>query len=115
LIYIDSETRRKVKRWTLAIQEYDFDIQHIPGRLNVIADAFSRLKDMPEDIVQWLTEMDAQIKVDSKIRARGLAKLLNLHIETVLWLEEYQIPEEVIPRIQHHHNDTVGHHGVSEQ
>ena len=59
-----------------------------------------------------MTEMDAQIKVESKIMARGLAKLVNLHIETVLWLEEYQIPEEVIPRIQRHHNGTVGHHGV---
>jgi hypothetical protein len=52
LIYIDSETSQKVKRWKLAIQEYDFDIQHIPGRLNVIADAFSRLKDVPLDLIQ---------------------------------------------------------------
>ena len=29
-------------RWKLAIQRYDFRIQHIPGETNVVADAFSR-------------------------------------------------------------------------
>jgi hypothetical protein len=112
LIYIDSETSQKVKRWKLAIQEYDFDIHHIPGRLNVIADAFSRLKDIPEELVHWMDENDAQTKVDASKFARGLAKLLNLDIETVLWLEEYHIPEEAEQDITRHHNDVVGHHGV---
>jgi hypothetical protein len=88
LIYIDSETSHKVKRWKLAIQEYDFDIQHILGRLNVIADAFSRLKDVPEDMIQWMKDIDAQIKVDGSKFARGLSKLLDIPIDTVLWLEE---------------------------
>jgi transposase InsO family protein len=30
-------------RWKLAIQQYDFRLQHIPGRLNVVADNMSRL------------------------------------------------------------------------
>jgi hypothetical protein len=113
LIYIDSETSQKVKRWKLAIQEYDFDIQHIPGRLNVIADAFSRLKDVPLDLIQWIREMDAQVKVDGSKLARGFAKLLNIHMDTVLWMEEHHIPHEAMRDIEQHHNDIVGHHGVT--
>jgi hypothetical protein len=33
----------KVTRWKLAIQEFDFLIEHIPGPDNIIADAMSRL------------------------------------------------------------------------
>ncbi len=43
LIYINQEGSAKVKRWKLAIQEYNFDIEHIAGEDNVAADAFSRL------------------------------------------------------------------------
>ena len=56
LIYIDSETSQKVKRWKLAIQQYDFDIQHIPCRLNQIADGFSRLQGIPEENILWMSE-----------------------------------------------------------
>lgn len=41
LIFINEDGSQKVKRWKLAIQEYDFDIEHIPGRDNGVADAFS--------------------------------------------------------------------------
>jgi len=34
-------------RWKLMIQEYDFDIEHVAGEENDIADAFSRLVAMP--------------------------------------------------------------------
>ena len=43
LIYINSDGSAKVKRWKLLLQEYNFDIEHIRGIHNVIADAFSRL------------------------------------------------------------------------
>lgn len=43
LIYINTDGSAKVKRWKLLVQEYDFDIVHIPGVDNPIADAFSRL------------------------------------------------------------------------
>jgi len=32
-----------VIRWKIAVQEYDFDIEHIPGVDNEIADGLSRL------------------------------------------------------------------------
>lgn len=32
----------RMSRWILAIQEYDFDIEHIPGKDNILADFLSR-------------------------------------------------------------------------
>ena len=43
LTYINCESSPKVKRWKLALSHYDFDIQHVEGVKNSIADAFSRL------------------------------------------------------------------------
>ena len=59
-----------------------------------------------------MNDLDAQIKVDGSKFARGLSKLLNVHIDTVLWLEEHQIPSEATRDIEQHHNDKVEHHGV---
>jgi len=58
LIYIDGETSQKVKRWKLAIQTFDFDIAHIAGRLNEIADGFSRLLTIPSENVFWMSDFD---------------------------------------------------------
>jgi hypothetical protein len=33
----------KIQRWTLRLQEFDFEIQHIRGQQNVVADSLSRL------------------------------------------------------------------------
>ena len=49
LTYINFGNSAKIMRWKLMIQEYDFDIEHVAGEDNVVADAFSRLMAMPED------------------------------------------------------------------
>jgi hypothetical protein len=41
----EKDAAAKIKRWKLLIQEYNFDIEHIPGSLNIIADHMSRLCD----------------------------------------------------------------------
>lgn len=33
---------KRLTRWALALQEFDFTIEHVPGKTNVIADALSR-------------------------------------------------------------------------
>jgi hypothetical protein len=43
LQFIKDSGSAKVIRWRLAIQEYDFDMKHVPGKDNEVADAFSRL------------------------------------------------------------------------
>jgi hypothetical protein len=42
LIYLNAQASAKVTRWKLAIQEYDFLIEHIPGVDNIVADGMSR-------------------------------------------------------------------------
>ena len=48
LVFINSNGSAKVKRWKLLIQEYDFNIEHIAGVKNVVADTFSRLCPLPK-------------------------------------------------------------------
>ena len=38
LVYIDIATSPKVIRWKLRLQEFDFQVIHVPGRTNIIAD-----------------------------------------------------------------------------
>ena len=45
---MNTDHKEKVKRWKIAIQHYDFDVQHIKGKFNVEADALSRLVPTPE-------------------------------------------------------------------
>jgi len=43
LIFMQMSHAPKVTRWFLTLQEYDFVIRHVPGKMNVVADVFSRL------------------------------------------------------------------------
>ena len=47
LLFLNQAGSNKVLNWKLAIQHFDFHIMHIPGKDNVIADAFSRLVNRP--------------------------------------------------------------------
>ena len=56
LIFIDTETSAKVKRWKLMVQEYDFFIEHIAGKAIVVADGFSRLLPLREEYLYLYEE-----------------------------------------------------------
>lgn len=43
LIFMQQSHAPKVIRWFLTIQDYDFILRHVPGKMNVVADIFSRL------------------------------------------------------------------------
>jgi len=85
LIYINQEGSQKVRRWKLAIQEYNFDIEHIPGEDNIAADAFSRLCD------RTMTTPEFNLKVN-----------------------EAPLSEVVKRSIRAVHNSIAGHNGVEE-
>jgi len=82
LTYINQESSPKVRRWKLAIQEYNFDIEHIAGEDNVVADAMSRLCAHTEDE------------------------------ERLCLLDEYHIPKQYYKLIASVHNSVAGHNGV---
>ena len=56
LLFVNRDASSKVLHWKWDIQEYNFDVEHIPGADNVAADSLSRLcslfksSDMPSDI-----------------------------------------------------------------
>ncbi len=43
LTFLKTAKSAKVRRWQLALQEFDFECKHIKGEDNVVANAFSRL------------------------------------------------------------------------
>jgi hypothetical protein len=43
LRWMEASLVPKIVRWRIYLQSFDFDINHIPGPTNVVADAFSRL------------------------------------------------------------------------
>ena len=83
LTYINQEGSAKVRRWKLAIQEYNFDIEHIAGEKNVVADAFSRLC--------------AHTYEDEDL---------------LCLLDNFHIPKDKYKLIASVHNSVAGHNGV---
>ena len=43
LLYMNMKASDKVLRWKLDIQQFDFDVEHIPGPDNIVADLYPRL------------------------------------------------------------------------
>ena len=42
LTCLNTEIKQKVQRWKFIVQEYDFDVEHIAGKDNIVADGLSR-------------------------------------------------------------------------
>jgi transposase InsO family protein len=49
-----ASVNNKINRWVLKVQEYDFEIFHVPGKMNILADSLSRV---PRDL---LLSMEAE-------------------------------------------------------
>ena len=116
LIYIDSETSQKVKRWKLSIQIFDCDVGHVAGKLNSVADGFSRLfpeGGLPNHIereqVFWVREdyYTGTREVKSRIALES-----HVFAEEINWTKEFSIPKDKEEIIAKFHNSVVGHHGV---
>jgi transposase InsO family protein len=86
LVYMNRCDAGIIKRWKLAIQEYSFDILHIKGVNNFIADAFSRM-----------------------------IPILDINSEEVIMMaDEFKIPPTEYKMISSVHNTICGHMGVEQ-
>ena len=68
LTYKHFNTER-VMRWRLIIEEYGADLQYVPGKKNIVADALSRL-DISEDELSALTPALPVRSTISRLRYR---------------------------------------------
>jgi hypothetical protein len=92
LIYINqNNSSAKVLRWKLAIQEFDYEPEHVAGVENIVADALSRIVDdvAPPSIPNKINELNSL-------------------------LYPYIIADEHWHNIYHAHNHVAGHSGVKE-
>ena len=101
LIFINTDLRDKVKRWKLAIQHFDFNVDHIEGEKNIEADGFSRLITIPKEEELEQNEIDT-----------NQLFVLRAHTERESRIITDRLPQEVYDKIKTAHNSDVGHFGV---
>ena len=94
LTFMKNDSNAMVIRWYVALQEFDYKLEYVPGAENAVADAMSRLcpnlmRDIPDDIqvVHRTTTLSAI-------------------------MENTALPDSVQEAIQTCHNKIVGHGGV---
>ena len=104
LTFLNVEAREKVKRWKLAIQHYDFAIEHIKGSDNIVADGFSRFCQFPESC-ETEKIMMLQISEDIDRNFLGGEEYSEL-------LSTKEINSVAFDKISKYHNALVGHFGV---
>ena len=117
LTYINNEGKQKVQRWKLALQEYDFYIEHIKGVDNIVADRLSRF-------CEYETE-DDKIRLNNIIFEGDVDHIQNFHQDkpqqtkprVTRHMEEihkHVIPSDRYKIISACHNTAIGHFGVQE-
>ena len=91
-------------RWKLELQEYNFDIEHVAGVKNEVADSFSRLLNLqPSEKGEGYGSLRVPV-------AHALAVLAVPSTDGKL--TPFEIPKDKIRIIRKAHNSVVGHHGV---
>lgn len=95
----------KILRWKLSIQDFDFDIEHIKGTNNIMADALSRLCGETDTV-----EQQEDLEEEWEVPEEDTEILGALTAEDLLG-QSYLIPPDIRADLERCHNDTVGHFG----
>ena len=118
LVLMNLSQAKKVVRWKMELMEYDFDIEHIAGEQNIVADAISRCVDDLEQPPEKRRRVNAILmrrillsgnSDDPEASSDPSTSLARLHIPP----EVVGLSDEVFNRIKHYHNELVGHGGVN--
>jgi hypothetical protein len=121
LTLLKESSDAKVVRWMTALQMYDFELEYIPGPINTVADALSRLcalsiagTDHPHDMIcaledHW-TSPKATFYLDV-LQRNIVDDTMTMPKDIIAPLSDY-LPTEHEELIRQVHNATVGHHKV---
>lgn len=105
----------KIGRWNLAIQEFEFDCEHIPGKQNLVSDCLSRAQCASISAERWVHES----KSDGNFKE--LAKSKDFRWNNGLLLEDSEkglkivVPKSLIKELleAYHEDKFGGHQGVT--
>ena len=113
------KSSKKVLSWKLAIQEYMFDIVHVAGEDNPIADFFSRNKDAAVCTDGYLDEGgvvldDSSLDPGTESRREPLEGDNPMSCSLNALREDFIIPDTEYKLISAAHNALTGHTGVEQ-
>ena len=116
LVLMNISQAKKVIRWKMELMEYDFEIEHIAGVDNIVADVISRCVDNLEDPPEKRRRVNSarmcrlrlNIYDDADTACRPSQVLARLHTPP----EVLHLSDEVFNKIRHYHNELVGHGGI---
>ena len=112
LTYLNVHPSAKVLRWKLAIQEYDFAIEHIPGKHNHVADNMSRLCASQKPPKSKHNKEPNTLSSSTKVVAHALASLVPIDVHYVYDDSiRVKIPQDKYYLLGQVHSSKVGHHG----
>jgi hypothetical protein len=128
LTYINSGETPKIVRWRISLQEFDFQVEHIPGKENMVADNFSRWVPNRLEETQKQQELNTLVVINNNTKSTRQPLILgalkhmvqhmtppgNVLTEDLCLYElnqEQQIPQEKTEIIAQVHGFTAGHGG----
>ena len=125
LLYMNMKASDKVLRWKLDIQQFDFDVEHIPGPDNIVADLYSRLcsvttndysidKDNVDDEEKFLENIREKMETSEQRPSSFLAALHNRFKPAPATRIERPMDTKVYNWLKkcHGHESLHGHRGV---
>jgi hypothetical protein len=123
LLYVNDKASPKVLRWKIDIQQFNFDVEHIPGPDNIVADLYSRLsalQTVTKGTQEW-TDTWREVSEpynDQRYPSRELAMLTLAAGKNVQGPPSAATPHWAPSEAERHdriaavHNSTYGHGGV---